>query len=116
MGNRKRIPSNLREANECPARTLVTHAQVSDNLRAMDAPTIAGESAADRLMRSLDYRLHPTARRLTREEVAVVMHALADHTAIEAALRFRPEPESPWPYALSVGRWFHAVGDQLDRS
>ena len=82
----------------------------------MSGPQVGGESAADRLMRSLDYRLHPQARPLTRDEVAVVLHALADHTAITAALDWRVDPGSPWPQALSVGRWMHDVGDQLERA
>lgn len=77
-------------------------------------PQVAGEPAADRLMRSLDYRLSPPGTpRLTREQVAVVMHALADHTAIMAALAYSRGEDSPWPESLSVGRWLHAVGDQL---
>jgi hypothetical protein len=71
-------------------------------------PMVCGEPAADRLMRSLDYRLHPDARRLTRDEVAVVLHALADHTAIKAALSWRHAP-----HATSVGRWCHDVADHL---
>lgn len=78
-------------------------------------PVVAGQSAADRLMGQLDYRLHPDAEELTRDQVAVVLHALADHTAIMEALRHRPDPDSPWPQATSVGRWLHDVGDQLTR-
>lgn len=83
---------------------------------------MAGEPAADRLMRQLDYRLHPDARRLTREEVAVVLHALADHTALEAArvydrretgsLSAEPRP-ALWPTSTSIGRWLHDTGNQL---
>lgn len=79
-------------------------------------PVVAGESAADRLMRSLDYRLAPDARRLTPVEVAIVLHALADHTALEAAREWRPDPSSPWPRSLSIGRWLHDTADQLERS
>ena len=82
----------------------------------MTGPQVAGQPAADRLMDALDYRLHPAARQLTRDEVAIVLHALADHTAIQAALRWRPDPDSPWPHATSVGRWLHDVADQLTRS
>jgi hypothetical protein len=79
------------------------------------APRVAGESAAERLMRSLDYRLAPEARHLTQREVAIVMHALADHTAIMAALEYARDETCPWPEARSLGRWFHAVGDELER-
>lgn len=77
-------------------------------------PMVGDEPAADRLLRSLDYRLHPNAHRLTRTEVAVVLHALADHTAIMAALKHRPDLSSPWPEATSVGRWLHDVADHLE--
>jgi len=77
---------------------------------------VAGEFAADRLMRSLDYRLSPGARELTRTEVGVVLHALADHTALMAALAYDPDVTSSWPEAHSLGRWMHAVGDHLEAS
>lgn len=75
-------------------------------------PQVVGEPAADRLMRQLDYRLHPDAAPLNRDQVAVVLHALADHTALMAALEHRRE-DTPWPEATSVGRWLHDVGNQL---
>lgn len=77
-------------------------------------PAVAGQPAADRLMGALDYRLHPGTRRLSRDQVAVVLHALADHTAIQAALVYRPDLASPWPHATSMGRWLHDVADDLD--
>lgn len=78
-------------------------------------PQVAGEPAAARLMRSLDYRLSG-AEALSEVQVAIVLHALADHTAIQAALAHRPDPTSPWPHATSMGRWFHDVADQLTES
>lgn len=78
-------------------------------------PIVAGERAADRLMRSMDYRLSPGVEPLTAAQVAVVLHALADHTALMAALAYRPDPMSRWPEALSVGRWLHDTADQLER-
>jgi hypothetical protein len=77
-------------------------------------PAVCGESAADRLWRSLDYRLSPTTPGLTRNQVAIVLHALADHTAITEALRYRRDESSPWPEANSLGRWFHDTADQME--
>lgn len=76
-------------------------------------PIVAGEPAADRLMRSLDYRLThgPGAEGLDRRDVAVVLHALADHTALMAALDYAPG--GMWPEARSLGRWLHDTADQL---
>ena len=51
----------------------------------------------------------PTAR-----QVAMVLHALADHTAIMSALKHRPDETSPWPEATSIGRWLHDVGNELE--
>lgn len=77
---------------------------------------VAGQNATDRLMgqvkdqtRRLDLQAAPTAY-----QVAMVLHALADHTAIMEALKHRPDPTSPWPEANSIGRWFHDVGDELE--
>lgn len=78
-------------------------------------PRVCGEPASVRLMRSLDYRLHPGARKLTLDEVAVVLRALADHTAITDALRWSPPADGLWPEATSMGRWFHDVADDLER-
>lgn len=44
----------------------------------------------------------------------MVLHALADHTAIMQALKHRSDPTSPWPEATSVGRWLHDVGHNLE--
>lgn len=76
--------------------------------------TVAGQPAADRLMGALDYRLSPGIGPLTRAHVAVVLHALADHTAIEVALRHEHDPSGYAPHATSVGRWLHAVADDLE--
>ncbi len=76
-------------------------------------------------MRSLDYRLNPEVAPLTREQVAVVLHALADHTALEAArvhdrlerghLGSGPARVALWPTSTSIGRWLHDTADQLTR-
>lgn len=80
-------------------------------------PTVAGEPAARRLMRNLDYRLSPSTQPLDEDQVAVVLRALADHTALVEALAFEVPEDGvlPWPEAHSVGRWLHAVADQLDQ-
>lgn len=44
-------------------------------------------------------------------QVAAVMHALADHTALLQAVQYRP---SDMGVALNVGRWLHALGDYLE--
>jgi hypothetical protein len=75
-------------------------------------PVVAGEPAAVRLMRQLDYRLHPDAAPISPAQVAVVLHALADHTALMAALEYRRPDDSPWPESVSLGRWLHDAGDQ----
>ena len=80
---------------------------------------VADDDAVSRLMRQIDYRcanmsgpgpIDPP----TRLQVAAVLHALADHTAILEMLKHRPDPRSPWPEATSIGRWFHDVGDELE--
>jgi hypothetical protein len=84
-----------------------------------DGPTVAGEPAAVRLMTTVNQRRRPLQRPpLDPADVATVLHVLADHTAIMAALRWRrdEQPESPWqPDATSIGRWLHDVADQLER-
>jgi len=81
---------------------------------AVEVPLGGGsESAGDRIMRSLDNRITREPKP-TRKQVAMVLHALADHTAIMSALEHRPDPTSPWPQATSMGRWFHDVGDDLE--
>lgn len=79
----------------------------------MNGPQVAGQPAADRLMEAVDRRLHFAAERPTREQVAAVVRGLADHTALEAARVYSREPGMPWPTSTSIGRWLHAVGDQL---
>jgi hypothetical protein len=76
---------------------------------------VAGEPAAVRLMRQVNYgqRRHDEPVPSPRQ-VAMVLHALADHTAIMSALQHRRDENSPWPEATSIGRWLHDVGDYLD--
>jgi hypothetical protein len=80
---------------------------------------VAGKPAADRLMQQIKYRSRQMVGRYgvkppNELQVAAVLHALADHTAIMEALRYRPDVTSPWPEAISIGRWLHDVGDDLE--
>lgn len=76
---------------------------------------IANELAGVRLMRKInDERRRIDAPMPTQDQVALVLHALADHTAIMTALNHRPDPTSPWPEATSVGQWLHDMGDSLE--
>lgn len=76
-------------------------------------PHVAGQPAADRLLQQIQQEARTGGTPPTPTQVAIVLHALADHTAIQAALTHRPDPTSPWPAATSVGRWFHDVADQI---
>lgn len=74
-----------------------------------NAPQVSGERAAQRLMRSLDYRMTREIEPLNKEQVAVVLRALADHTALVQATQHDPDSDP----ATSTGRWLHAVADDL---
>lgn len=80
----------------------------------MSIPMVAGEPAGERIMKSLDNRRFDGVAKPNRQQVAMVLHALADHTAIMEMLKHRPDPTSPWQEATSVGRWMHDVGDTLE--
>lgn len=77
-------------------------------------PEVAGQNAAERLMANLDYRLSPNVQPLDEDQVAVVLRALADHTALADAVNWRHDPNSPWPVLTSLGRWLHDVADELE--
>lgn len=88
------------------------------------AYNVAGQHAADRVMRqqaiTSPVYLHgeqpPTAN-----QVAAVLHALADFTHNEHMLsdevadlgRDRLEHGTKWAQATALGRYFHALGDWL---
>ncbi len=76
------------------------------------SPHVAGRPAIDRLMGQVaqEARTIPGPAPTLRQ-VAMVLHALADHTALLAALE-HDRSGTHWPDATSVGRWLHAVGDQ----
>lgn len=78
------------------------------------------ESAANRVMKQLDNRLLDGEPKPTRKQVAMVLGALADHTAIMHMVQFdrmskwnKGQEEELWPTETSIGRWFHAVADDL---
>lgn len=80
------------------------------------------ENASARIMRSLDNRLHDEPKP-TPAQVAMVLHALADHTAIMDMVKFdrlehngenKGKESKYWPTEISIGRWFHAVANDLE--
>lgn len=78
---------------------------------------VTDQFASDRLMQQVKYQQQRINEPLpTRRQVAMVLHALADHTAIMWALQYRRDETSPWPEAISIGRWLHDVGDDLEVS
>jgi hypothetical protein len=77
-------------------------------------PQVAGQPAAKRLMDNLDNRRFDGHPKPDAKQVAMVLHALADHTAQQTMLDYRPDPTSPWPIATSIGRWLHDAGDQAE--
>ncbi len=81
----------------------------------MTGPQVAGQPAAIRLSQQISQyaRLKDTPPP-NADQIWMVMHALADHTAIMEALKHRPDPTSPWPEATSIGRWLQDVGDQAE--
>lgn len=83
---------------------------------------IAGEAASERLMRMVQIRAREqgVVDLPTKKQVALVASALADHTAIMHMVQFdrmsrwhRDQEEQLWPTETSIGRWFHAVADDL---
>lgn len=76
---------------------------------------VGDELARRRLMDNVRRQaLHIPAPAPSPQQVAIVLHALADHTAIMSAFGHNPDPTSPWPEATSIGRWLHDVGYELE--
>jgi hypothetical protein len=75
---------------------------------------IGGMDAAERLRTQVaaQARRFPGVPLPTDQQLAVVLHALADHTALVAALNF--DRSGAWPDATSVGRFLHAWGDRFE--
>lgn len=84
-------------------------------------PMVSGKPAAERLMKALDNRLTGEPKP-NKNQVAMVLHALADHTAIMQMVNYdmrdtypnRDQKTKYWPTETSIGRWFHAVGSELE--
>ncbi len=74
---------------------------------------IGGMLADDRLMGSVQ-RYTKAGPPPSREQVAAVLHALADYTALISAVNYDPDPSDAWPAAVSVGRWLHRYGDYME--
>ena len=78
---------------------------------------VTDQYAAERLMQQISYQQRRIDEPLpSRRQVAMVLHALADHTAIMSALQHRRDETTPWPEAISIGRWLHDVADDLEVS
>lgn len=80
--------------------------------------------AADRIMRALDDRLIGGPKP-TRRQVAIVLNAMANLTDVQSMVNFdrmgkEPQGQDPtketkyWPTEMSIGRWLHAVADDLE--
>ena len=93
-------------------------------IRHRDRLKVSGENAGDRIMRNLDNRITGEPKP-TKKQVAMVLHALADHTAICVMVKYdrmgkAQQGEDPtketkfWPTETSIGRWFHDVGHELE--
>ena len=85
----------------------------------MPRPTVAGQPAADRIIRQVNiqhsYGMHSSkGGKVNPLQIATVLHALADHSALMEAVKHRPVPNSPWPEAESIGRWLHDVADDIE--
>ena len=76
---------------------------------------IGDQDAHDRLRRAVDNeaRMFPGVPAPTDVQVAMVLHALADHTLLMVALQHRHDEDSYWPEALSVGRFAHDLADDM---
>jgi hypothetical protein len=76
---------------------------------------IGGVDARTRLVQAV----HHEARTYvegppTQAQIAMVLHALADHTSLLVALNFDPPVDGFWPEASSVGRFLHHYGDYIN--
>ena len=77
---------------------------------------VADKPATDRII----FSIRQQARRIdgevpTPNQIAMVLHALADYTMNVSMLKHRPDTTSPLiPEANSIGRWFHDVGDEFE--
>lgn len=77
---------------------------------------IGGVDAVARLQRQIcaEARMFPDDGPPSAAQVAMVLHALADHASLQLALQFARPDDGHWPEATSVGRFLHAYGDRFD--
>ncbi len=76
--------------------------------------TIGGDDPADRLIAAVRREAWRGGQPPSPDQIAMVLHALADHTSLMQALDWSREPGGDWPAATSVGRWLHAYGDYIE--
>lgn len=71
--------------------------------------------STERIFQSLTARdrMYGGSANVSRYDVACVLKALADNTLIMEMMAHKPDDTSPWPEAISVGRWFHDAADKL---
>jgi hypothetical protein len=75
--------------------------------------SIGGNDPVERLMRQVinaSWSGNPPERPPSPQQVAYVLHALADHTALTGAITYTGSDN----YAVNVGRWLHAYGDTIE--
>lgn len=75
--------------------------------------SIGGDDPVERLMRQVfnsSWSGNPPERPPSPQQVAYVLHALADHTSLTAAITYTGSDN----YAANVGRWLHAYGDTIE--
>jgi len=80
--------------------------------------SIGQDDARERLLRAVEqewrgmtYAEGPSPTPL---QVAAVLHALADYTALQQAVEYRPGRQGgEHDVPLSVGRWLHDLGDYV---
>lgn len=84
----------------------------------MTGPEVAGQLASERLMgQVLRNFKQDSGLPMIDAVVVATLHSLADHTALLAAMRYSPDnPDGPGEagQATSMGRWLHAVADQVE--
>ena len=77
------------------------------------------EQWAERILENVQRRtgLYPaiSGRYMTRQQVALVLHALADDTLLRAGMVYSIPKHAGLGDVTSIGRFLHACGDYLER-